>query len=93
MLSNISFSKSATNFPVIRSRFAKGTKNRVKICKYADNVLRFGPLFFKKRAKTSKRSFVGQLVTSGNSRLSNVPHLFFVLEIHVLPFSLAHVPV
>ena len=41
---------------------------------YADNVLRFGPLFLKKRTKTSKRSFVGQLVTSGNMG-SNQPHL------------------
>ena len=41
---------------------------------YADNVLRFGPLFFKKRAKTSKRSFVGQLVTCVNMG-SNQPHL------------------
>ena len=61
--------------------------------KYADNVLRFGPLFFKKRAKTSKGSFVGQLVTWVNRRLSNLPHLFFVLEIHVLPISVAPVPV
>ena len=41
---------------------------------YADNVLRFGPLFFKKRAKTSKRSFVGQVVTCVNMG-SNQPHL------------------
>ena len=41
---------------------------------YADNVLRVGPLFFKKRAKTSKRSFVGQVVTCVNMG-SNQPHL------------------
>ena len=41
---------------------------------YADNVLRVGPLFFKKRAKTSKQSFVGQLVTCVNMG-SNQPHL------------------
>ena len=41
---------------------------------YADNVLRVGPLFFKKRAKTSKRSFVVQVVTCVNMG-SNQPHL------------------